>query len=198
MSQRTPMAAPPAAAPDAPRQMDVFKRMPVYTSTAGLVFDEALSAELTQVRSAAAARHAGSHRGCGVAQSTPGRQRYQLVACRAPGRCVVVVATCHCAEPAPSPGPFVPTSRARRTRRLCLQAKKKQMIDLPIPECSEVPDYETFTGRGYAPPPFYVRRRVRDEPPGPGAPAYPAPHIKEDEWLEYDVDADAEVRAGGP
>jgi len=75
-----------------------------------------------------------------------------------------------------------------------LQAKKKQMIDLPIPECTEVPDYETFTGRGYVPPPFYVRRRVRDDAAGPGAPAFPAPHLREDEWLEFDVDANDEVR----
>ena len=71
-----------------------------------------------------------------------------------------------------------------------VQAKKKRMIDLPIPAVSDVSDYANFTAGAYVAPVGYVRRRIREEMASEGADVFPAPSIRPDDWIEYDLDAD--------
>lgn len=68
-----------------------------------------------------------------------------------------------------------------------MQAKKKQMIDLPVPEVSQVPDYASFTPATFKAPDGYIKR----------APARDADIISNPQVVEYDLEADDEVRCRG-
>lgn len=82
------------------------------------------------------------------------------------------------------------------------QAKKKRIIELPVPDARELPEYEQFTSKDFVQPAVYFRRapvwRDRDAATGGGDARADALDEAVVAGMEYDMDADDEAWLAAP
>lgn len=82
------------------------------------------------------------------------------------------------------------------------QAKKKRIIELPVPDARELPEYEQFTSKDFVQPAVYFRRtpvwRDRDAVVGGGDARADALDEAVIAGMDYDMDADDEAWLAAP